>query len=179
MKIILISGKAGHGKDTVGDYLTEKLDAQGKKVLVCHFGDAVKHVCTKFFGWDGRKTPEGRKLTQHVATDTTRAKYPNFWADFIVKLLDVFYDEWDVVLIPDLRFTNEVTLMQNWFPDVTTLRVNRPGFVREEFNEDTLKHVSENQLDDYNFDYVIDNNSTLDDLYKKVDSFIEAVSFDA
>ena len=175
MKIILISGKAGHGKDTVGEYLEKYYSNAGKKVLVCHFGDAVKHVCTKFFGWDGRKTPEGRKLTQHVATDTTRALYPNFWADFIIKLLHVFYDEWDIVLIPDLRFTNEVESMKNWFTDVITCRVNRPNFIREEFTEDTLSHVSENQLDDYNFDYVIENNSTLDDLYKKVDSFIEAV----
>ena len=43
------------------------------------------------------------------------------------------------------------------------IRINRLGF------EDTGNHESEIALDNYDkFDYIVDNNSTIDDLIKKI-----------
>lgn len=55
MKIVCISGKAQHGKDTTAKLLEEILEAQGNRVLIAHYGDLVKYVCKTFFGWDGKK----------------------------------------------------------------------------------------------------------------------------
>ena len=55
MKIVCISGKAQHGKDTTAKLLEEILEAQGNRVLIAHYGDLVKYVCKTFFGWDGMK----------------------------------------------------------------------------------------------------------------------------
>ena len=39
MKIVCISGKAQHGKDTTAKLLEEILEAQGNRVLIAHYGD--------------------------------------------------------------------------------------------------------------------------------------------
>lgn len=69
MKIVCISGKAQHGKDTTAKLLEEILEAQGNRVLIAHYGDLVKYVCKTFFGWDGKKDEKGRTLLQRVGTD--------------------------------------------------------------------------------------------------------------
>ena len=106
MKVICISGKARHGKDTLAGILKNHLEDQGNRVLIAHFGDLVKYICEKFFDWDEQKDERGRTLLQYVGTDVVRTQEPNFWTDFIKKVLTLFPDEWDYVLIPDCRFPN-------------------------------------------------------------------------
>ena len=48
MKVICISGKARHGKDTLAGVLKKHLEDHGNRVLVTHFGDLVKYICEKF-----------------------------------------------------------------------------------------------------------------------------------
>ena len=44
MKIVCISGKAQHGKDTTAKLLEEILEAQGNRVLIAHYGDLVEDI---------------------------------------------------------------------------------------------------------------------------------------
>ena len=90
MKVVCISGKARHGKDTLAGILKNYLEDSGNKVLVAHFGDLVKYICEKFFDWDGQKDEKGRTLLQYVGTDVVRTQEPNFWTDFIKKVLTLF-----------------------------------------------------------------------------------------
>ena len=60
MNIICISGKAGHGKDTLAGVLEEKLTQKGERVLITHYADLLKWMCEKLFGWDGVKDEAGR-----------------------------------------------------------------------------------------------------------------------
>ena len=55
MKVCCISAKAQHGKDTAAGLLKEHLESVGQKVLITHYADLVKFVCTNYFGWDGKK----------------------------------------------------------------------------------------------------------------------------
>ena len=116
MKIVCISGKAQHGKDTTAKLLEEILEAQGNRVLIAHYGDLVKYVCKTFFGWDGKKDEKGRTLLQRVGTDKIRAVSPDYWVDFIVSILDIFCDEWDYVLIPDASQDDPQLLMEEYLP---------------------------------------------------------------
>jgi hypothetical protein len=83
----------------------------------------------------------------------------------------MFPNEWDYVLIPDCRFHNELTRWdENW--DTTTIRVNRLNF-ENDLTSEQKNHISETQLDTYNFDYVINSESGLDNLEKEVDKFLK------
>ena len=112
MKIICISGKAQHGKDTTADLLKGILEQQGNTVVVYHYADLLKFICKSYFNWNGQKDEYGRTLLQHVGTDVVRSKDPDYWVDFAIKFFNLFEHDWNYVLIPDCRFPNEIELMQ-------------------------------------------------------------------
>lgn len=166
MQIVSISGKAQHGKDTTAAYLKESLERRGKKVLITHYGDLVKYVCTAFLGWDGKKDEAGRSLLQRVGTEYVRSKDQNYWVRFVQFMLYALEDAgaWDYVLIPDCRFPNEVWGVH--------LRVKRPGFDNG-LSEEQKRHPSETALDNSTPAIVINNSSTLEALAWVCDAIAE------
>lgn len=165
-KCIIISGKSGHGKDQLAQYMREYLEQEGQRVLTIHYGDAVKWVLRDYFNWDGQKDKKGRTLLQRIGTDVVRTKYPNFWTSIVVGLVSAFENEFDVALIPDARFPNEVDIVEETIPNVTVVRVNRTvdeqPWVNPQFTEEQLRHPSETSLDNYGFDYIVHNDEGLD-----------------
>ena len=170
MKIVCISGKAQHGKDTTAKLLAEILEAQGNRVLIAHYGDLVKYVGKTFFNWDGKKDEKGRSLLQRVGTDKIRAVSPDYWANFIVSILDIFHDEWDYVLLPDTRFPNEYEIYEAYGMDAILLRVVRPNFVSP-LTVEQQKHASETALDNYQYNATIINDGSMEDLKRAVSYF--------
>lgn len=172
-KIICISGKAQHGKDTTATILSSALENRGNKVLIFHYADLLKYLCRQYFDWNGEKDEAGRTLLQHVGTDVVRAKEPNFWVDFAVKCFKLFEDEWDYVLIPDCRFPNEIVHIKANF-DCTHLSVFRPNF-KSPLSEEQQKHISETALDHYPCDDVLWNDGSVEDLGVKILKLVERI----
>ena len=90
MKIICISGVARSGKDTTAGLIQRRLHGNGKRVLVTHYADLLKFMCSQLFGWDGQKDERGRHILQYVGTDVIRKQLPDFWVDFIIQELRLF-----------------------------------------------------------------------------------------
>ena len=172
LKVCCISAKARHGKDTAAAMMAEYLESKGKRVLITHYADLLKFICTKFFGWNGDKDEAGRTLLQRIGTDVIGKKNPGYWAEFIVEILEFFKDDWDYVLIPDTRYPVEIFTMKENFETVT-LRVERPGF-ESNLTEEQKQHASEVSLDSYRFDGIIYNDSTLEEFEFKVKLFTDA-----
>ena len=101
LKVITFSGKAEHGKDTTAELVKKQFEEAGSKVLIIHMADYLKFIAMKYFGWNGEKDEAGRKLLQWLGTEFVRAKFANFWVDTVIRLLNVFSDTVDYVLIPD------------------------------------------------------------------------------
>lgn len=173
MKVITISGYAEAGKDTVANeikwqIIDEKFDA---RIAIIHFADLLKWLCRQLYGWNGEKDEEGRELLQHVGTDVVRAQEPDFWVDIMTNILRVFSNEFDYVLIPDCRFVNEADVIKAHF-DSMAVRVNRPNHVNHLTPEQRL-HPSETSMDNYEFDYIINNPGTVEGLEDNVAEFIQ------
>jgi len=171
MKVICISGKAQHGKDTTAGILKAQLEADGYKVLVAHYADLLKHICRSFFGWDGNKDEKGRHILQYVGTDVIRSKRPNYWVDFVIDVLRLFPDEWDYILIPDCRFPNEIECLKSAKLDTTHIRVVRPNFASP-LTKEQQAHPSETALDNVQPDYYIDNSGTISDLIQALSKWL-------
>lgn len=174
MKVILISGKARHGKDTTAGFLADALRSDGYSVLIAHYGDLVKYVCKTFFGWNGEKDEYGRSLLQYVGTDSIRLQRPDYWVGFISSIMELFPDEWDYVLIPDCRFPNEIDYIKNAGFDTVHLRIVRENLVSP-LTPEQQAHPSETALDDVQPDYYIINNGSLEDLQSAVVRLIPAL----
>lgn len=148
MKIICISGKAGHGKDKLASVMRRALEADGYSVLITHYADLLKFVCRQYFDWDGEKDEYGRCLLQYVGTDKIREVNPDFWVAFVASILRIFKDEWDYVLIPDCRFSNEFEFLREMGFDATLVRVVRNGYTSP-LTAEQQAHPSETALDKY------------------------------
>ena len=170
MKVICISAKARHGKDTVAELLKESLENKGNKVLITHFADLLKYICKTFFGWNGEKDEKGRTLLQYIGTDVVGKKRPSYWVDFLVDFLKLFEMEWDYVVIPDCRYPIEISKVKEIF-DTALLRVERPNFDNG-LTEAQKNHPSEVDMDNYDFDYIIYNDGDIKSLKIKVENFI-------
>lgn len=178
-KIILISGKANSGKDTVADYIIEKLK-EDNKVVKMPFAYYLKSYLCRFFDWDGEeKTPEIRDFLQIVGTDIIRDKFN--WQDFHVNRVYedilILQDMLDYVIIPDLRFKNEGEFMRDRFSkDVVLIHVERKDIDNiTKLDSKQQSHKSENALGDIKHDFIISNDGTLWDLYNKIDSIMNNI----
>lgn len=178
MKVIAISGHAQNGKDTVAHMMKLSLEHDGHKVLIAHYADLLKYICRTFLGWDGNKDEKGRQLLQYVGTDVIRKKAPNYWVNFIVSILWLFDNTWEYVIIPDTRFPNEIGSLQNNGFDVVHVRVTRGGGFVSPLTPEQQQHASETALDDYEPNYTIFNDGTLDDLSEEVELFIKECLYD-
>ena len=172
MKVILVSGKAQNGKDTVAQIMATSLKNDGKHVLVTHYADLLKFICKNYFGWNGEKDEAGRRMLQYVGTDVIRKQNPSLWVDFVALMLKYFQENWDYVIIPDCRFPNEVSTMVDHGFDTVHIRALRDG-LKTPPTEEQQKHPSETALDDVVPDYYIHNDGTLDDLTRSINNLIK------
>lgn len=174
MKVITISGKAQHGKDTSAGIMAGLLEQKGYRVLIVHYGDLLKYICKTFFNWNGVKDVHGRSLLQHIGTDVIREQAPNYWVGFVADTLAFFKNEWDFVLIPDARFPNEIDYLKERGFDVIHVRVVRTGFTSPLSPEQQM-HPSETALEHTTPDYTLHNNATLIDLLHSISSLITKI----
>lgn len=169
MKVIIISGKSGSGKDTLAKIMREKLESMGKRCVTIHFADLVKYYAAMYYNWDGQKNEAGRTILQTLGTNKVRALMPEYWAELVAKFLAIasYYNDFDVAFIPDARFPNEVETVFEYNQDSVSIRVERYNedgslYVNPDFTEEQLQHPSEVSLDKYPFDYIVENH-TLDE----------------
>jgi hypothetical protein len=200
INLIGISGKIGSGKDTVGNiiqYLSRDPEAEtfesymnsvrltSSKWEVKKFAYKLKQIASiltgipieKFEDQEFKKTDLGpewnywldrkeypmtvRLFLQRLGTEAIRnGIHEQAW----VNALFADYSDNSSWLVTDMRFPNEVASIKE--RGGITLRINRPNVVQ-------LDHPSETLLDNYEFDYVIENDGTIDELIEKVRVMME------
>ena len=158
---IILSGKSGHGKDTFANFFAELARKDNKRVMIIHYGDLVKYFCKEFYNWNGEKDEYGRYLLQHIGTDVVRATNPDYWANCVAQFCATIQKEWDYILIPDARFPNEITITQKYLSNSCTIRIiryeNGEKYKNPLLTEAQYQHPSETSLDNYRFDFIIEN----------------------
>ena len=170
--IILISAKAGHGKDTTANFLKEILEANGEKVFIYHFADFVKFTASHWYGWDSKKDEKGRTLLQYLGTDLFRKNHPDCWVNMTKDFILGLGDSVNTVIIPDWRFPNEEQSLHHPLFNIYKLRVVRKNF-QSNLTAEQQNHPSEISLDKAEFDYYIENSGTLEDLNRQVQKFVK------
>lgn len=95
-----------------------------------------------------------RQILQLLGTEVGRAIHPDLW----VNSLFAHLDKDDNYIITDVRYVNEAEACKE--AEGIVVRINR--------DVPEMEHSSETELDNYEFDHVIDNNGSLEELINKV-----------
>lgn len=168
--IILITGKAGAGKDTVADYLVSEYGFKKE-----FFANTLKRAVKEIFGltdlqaYDREEREKiipywgfsPRQLYQTIGTEVFR---DHFDKDIWVKSLKykMINDPDTDYVISDCRFPNEISCFDD-VDDVTVFKI-----VREGYDGDVGIANHESEKYDLPSDYTIENNGTIVELQKSV-----------
>jgi dephospho-CoA kinase len=178
---IALCGKLRSGKDTAANhlYIRHGFDRVA-------FGDALKRNAHAVFPWisDGTKP---RALYQQYG-QLMREIDPDVWikhAEMAVKGTIDFRvsmgEEAIGIVITDLRQPNEYewarangyTIIRVTAPD--EVRIGRAIKAGDDFNVHDLAHSTELEVDNFDVDYTVENNGTVDELKAKIDAVLEEI----
>lgn len=169
--MILVSGKSESGKDVVAEAIMTYLLANGFSAISIALGDLLKFFAIKFYGWDGTDKYTSRDLLFKVSDRIHEVDY-----DLIVRTISVMVDtireEYDYVIISDLRFKNEYCYLTEKY-NCVTIRVEREGY-KNSMSEEQRNNISEVDLDNIDFDYYI-NKTELSEKYKQTYHVLEEI----
>lgn len=175
-KIILIAGKANCGKDTFANILAQKLRDREQCVGRDMFARYLKSMLVTYFGWDGiTKDEETRTQLQYLGTDRAKIElnFKNYHSRRIAEDIQVLENYFDYFIFSDLRFKEEAYYLKASFPeDVITIKVVRDNF-KSELTEEQKAHKSELDLDDFEFDLIVENNAGFRELEKLAESLAD------
>lgn len=174
--IVLLSGWATSGKDVFADTLVKK--ANFKKLSFAsplkkytsekynfdyNLTLTQKGKASKIFFMENGSSVSVRDLLIKEAQSCKDSHGINIWAE---KLFDeiLFYDKindkrgekYDNIVISDFRYINEIEYLKKIFDNAKfiTIRINRHSIC-------PIISESEHELDNYKFDYIINNNKSI------------------
>lgn len=157
-KIVVISGKATHGKDETSKKIMAVLEKEGKKCLSIAVGDALKSAAAKYFGWNGEKDEKGRSLLQSMAM-LARKNNPGVWSNILNELIEAFGPEYDYVFVADMRFPIEIDSLKKKFPGkVRSILVKRVNY-ESTLTANQKNDITEISMEGYPFDDLIINDT--------------------
>ena len=161
MRVFLIAGKAGCGKNEVAKIIKDNLDDS----VVTSFSKYIKLFALELTNWDGSDDNKPREFLQQMG-DNLRAHDKDFLTKRLLEDIEIYKNKGiSNVIISDVRLVNEIEYFKNISNlEVITIRVNCDSSKRS-LTDKEKKHHTEIALDNYNrFDYIIDNkfNNTLE-----------------
>ena len=180
MKLFIVAGKARHGKDTTCSIIKDVYEEKGLKVLNLSYGSYIKMYAQKISNWDGNEETKPRELLQKLGTDIIRHKIDyDFFVNRICEDILVYSYFFDVITISDARFVNEIEIPKSKFDNVITIHVERTGYTGN-LTSGELKHETEVALDSFtDYDFILKNNGTIDDLKNNVLEIIKEVEHES
>jgi hypothetical protein len=166
----MIGGKKGSGKDAACSYLLSKYGGN-----IISFAAPLYDMM--YYCQDRLSIPRFKDRAFLTKTgDHFRATNPDIFVDLTFEEANS-YPEWTNVYISDGRYENELDGgKRNAFYMIEIVASDENRQTRRPGESIIDSHSSENGYPaDYQFDIVISNNSTLEDLYKALDAFVETV----
>lgn len=165
-QIFIINGSGGIGKDTFVELVSVELNDKLKRFhTVVNFSsvDRVKEIA-KEIGWDGRKTEKDRKFLSDLKS-LTRDYCDMPFQSMKNKIKEFLESEEGQVLFLHIREPDEIKRVVNEFGAKTIL------IVRDSVTQIT-SNTSDKNVFDYHYDFIVDNNGTIEELQEKAKQFV-------
>lgn len=89
----------------------------------------------------------------------------------LYEIINTIFLEYDIVIIADARFKNEIDFWKDRKLLISSILIKRLNFKNKKMNEKLNQHISENDVNNYWFDYVIEAKN-IKELTKKIDYYL-------
>lgn len=123
--------------------------------------EVIKRSTSGIFSPSANKYLTIRELLQVIGTEICRVISPDIWINIVKSKIHSLQNciDPDDILVTDVRFKDEANMLSK--QNAILIRINRDNVKKSD-------HISETDLDDFEFKYVIDNNGTFDELFEQV-----------
>jgi len=172
--LVLVCGKAGAGKDTIGAYLCDYYGFRGDSLA-----SPIKRLVKDIFVLDDQRVYDRalreeplpdwhpwtvRKLLQFIGTEMFRSSIcPEVWVKSLWLRVRDNPANW---VVTDVRFPNELGFLKWKFPDCISIKVVRNG--SDGITKGGIAN-HESEAYDLGTDWTVTNNDSFDDLYAEID----------
>lgn len=157
--IILIAGRARSGKSTLAQYFTTAYQQQQQLVINSPYTKYLKQYIENITQKPITDTNKPRDLLQKISSDLIKKElgYNDFFIKRQLEDLAIYSYFADVIIIPDVRFKEEITIIKEKYPNVFSIGITRVDFQSDLTNEQQ-QDITETALDNYHdYDFEVKN----------------------
>lgn len=159
MKVYIIAGKAGVGKNTLAQYLKEELENFNYKPCIIQITEPLYSYARNYFNWNGDMNNKPRKFLQQIGIELINKKLgkKEFLLNRLYENIEILSNYFDTFIVPDIRLVNEVKNLKKKYDEVITIKVERNGY-NNHLTKEENSHITETEIENYNdFDYILKN----------------------
>jgi len=173
MRIIIINGSARSGKDKFTNFFKKHYDYETVNWSTV---DKVKEIAKRNFNWDGKKTDDARLFLselKRIWNDLNDGPF-EYITNKISKhqlKIDNYIDRENMVYFIHCREPEEIQKFIDKYKNCITILLKRDD--RRVPNNNSDKNVN-----NFDYDYIIDNNGIENDLKNEAISFINKINKD-
>ena len=171
MKIVIVNGSGGCGKSTFEQMCT---NINGERcTLICSTIDVIKEAA-RVMGWKGGKEQKDRKFLSDLKDLAT--EYNDCSYNYVLNKVNYFHDdlcdygvEKQGIVFVDCREPQEIQKFVDRLGAITVL-IRRPSVNSQDFS-----NHADAEVENFDYDYYIDNDGDLYDLRAKAEYFLDSI----
>jgi len=171
--ILIIDGLPNSGKDTF--YKNIKFSMCDNKNVIFNTistVDYIKEIAKEHFAWDGIKDEKGRKLISDLKQASMEYNLQPF--NKVINKIDDFinmYEKTNIIYVVHSREPEDISRFGTYYRDnFITVLIKSNRSKRFENDSDLPAKIAS-----YPYDYVLENNGSLEDFKKECDEFIKNI----
>ena len=172
MRIFIIGGKANTGKNTLAKMIKEYYDLKNEKSIITEYSKYVKLMANEMLDLKNKKKPRG--FLQDLGEEYRKTIGPNIFVERMKEDILIYQKYYENIIICDARLIPELTLMKTKYNNCYTIHLLCDK--DNKLTDEEKKHITELEFDNYkNFDYTLNNNSSMDELKKELYKVLEEI----
>lgn len=165
-KIFIVNGQGGAGKTSLENFVAELCEGDVAAVSMI---DYTKQCAAKL-GWNGAKDEKDRRFLSNLKDALTAWDDSPFLTTCAMTKMAI--NEGCEIVFIDAREQNDIDRLKDYF-------INKGYSIKTILVKRGVKKIYGNKADDgvfnYNYDIVIENNGTLDELRASAEEFVKMV----